>query len=110
MEAPNFLSCFCKMFLAAMSYLLESSPVILFVNGHHSNISISLIRKAKEGGVILQCLIPHLTYIMQPLNVGVYHPVKQAWSIVLKDYKIKTLAANVTKDVFPNSFGTHLKL
>ena len=39
---------------------------------------------------------------MQPLDVGVYCPVKQAWTIVLKDDKIKMLAEIVTKDVFPS--------
>ena len=36
---------------------------------------------------------------MQPLDVGVYHPVKEAWTIVLKAYKIKML--DVMKHVFP---------
>ena len=42
MEAPKFLRWFCKMLLAAVSYVLESDPVILFMDGHHSHISISL--------------------------------------------------------------------
>ena len=43
MEKENYESCFMKMCLPATSHLRESAPVVLFFEGHHSLISISLI-------------------------------------------------------------------
>lgn len=52
-------------------------------------------------GVHLFCLSPNTTHILQPLNVGVFGPVKSAWRKILKDYKVKTRAENITKNTFP---------
>ena len=61
-----------------------------------------LIELAREKGIHLVCFPPHMTHILQPLDVSVYHPVKQSWAIVLKEYKLETMAENVTKAVFPS--------
>ena len=47
------------------------------------------------------CFPPHMTHILQPLDVSIYHPLKQAYTAILKEYKIDTVADNVTKVVFP---------
>ena len=85
-----------------MQSLLESGHVILFVDGHHSHISIKLVQLAREKNVELICLPPHTTHILQPLDVGVYGPFKQEWRRILKDYKTSTRAASVSKQVFPS--------
>ena len=103
MESDNFLEWFNKMFLPAVDHLLRTGAVVLFLDGHHSHLSLSLIRTAKEKGVHLYCLPPHTTHILQPLDVGVYGPIKQTWKKILKDHKLKTMAANVTKEVFPGT-------
>ena len=78
MEAGNFLSWFEKMFTPAVKPLLDSGPVILFVDGHHSHMGVDLIMKAREAGIHILCLPPHTTHILQPLDVGVFGPVKTA--------------------------------
>ena len=47
-------------------------------------------------------LLPaNTTHVLQPLDVGVYGPLKQAWkSRILPQYKRKTRAANITKEDF----------
>jgi len=101
MEADNFISWFKSLFLPAVDHLLPTGPVVLFLDCHHSHLSLELIHTAKTKGVHLYCFPPHTTHILQPLDVGVYGPVKQAWKKVLKDHKLKTVAANVTKEDFP---------
>ena len=76
MEADNFITWFVKLFLPAVDHLLHTGPVLLLVDGHYSHVSLPLIRTAKEKGVHLYCLPPHTTHILQPLDVGVYGPVK----------------------------------
>ena len=102
MERPNFLSWFTKLFLRHVELLLSDGPVILFVDGHHSHIDLELIYTARKHNVHLMCLPPNLTYIMQPLDVSVFRPLKQAYSKILKEYKTATLAGNISKAVFPS--------
>ena len=59
MEGDNFLHWFTDAFLPAISNLLVTGPVVLFVDGHHSHLSLSLIRTAKERNEHLYCL-PHI--------------------------------------------------
>ena len=100
MESDNFLQWFLKLFVPTVNHLLSNGPVVLFVDGHQSHISLQLVNTAKTKGIHLYCLPPHTTHILQPLDVGVYGPVKQAWKAIMKDYKTN-IAANVTKEAFP---------
>ena len=97
MEGNNFHSWFEKLFLPSVAHLLTTGPVVLFVDGHHSHLSLQLIKLAKSKGVHLFCLPPHVTHIMQPMDVGVYGPVKKTWKVILKEHRLETL---VTKEEF----------
>ena len=50
MEVSNFLSWFNKLFIPAVSHLLETGPVVLFIDGHHSHITLELIQSAQDKG------------------------------------------------------------
>ena len=106
MEADNFIAWFTKLFIPAVDHLLCTGPVVLFVDGHQSHLSLQLIYTAKEKGVHLYCLPPHTTHVLQPLDVGVYGPLKQAWKTILKQHKTRTMAAKVTKEVFQVSINS----
>jgi len=77
-------SWFKKMFLKQVEHLLKDGPVVLFVDGHHSHITSELINLARDHGVHLMCLPPNLTHILQPFDVSVFHPLKQAYFKILK--------------------------
>ena len=97
----NFHSWFSSMFIPKVIPLLSTGPVVLFLDGHHSHLSIELLLLAREKKVHIICLPPNTTHVLQPLDVGVYAPVKQAWRAVLREYKLNTRASNVDKEVFP---------
>ena len=75
--------------------------MILFMDGHASHINLQVIRLARECRVILLCLPSHTTHALQPLDVGVYGPLKGRWGKILKEYKMETCAAVVDKTEFP---------
>ena len=102
MESANFIQWFEKMFLAAVKHLTETAPVILFFDGHHSHLSIKLIELARNNNVHLVCFPPHTTHLIQPLDVGVFGPMKSAWKGILKEHQIETCATAVTKQEFPS--------
>ena len=90
------------MFLPAVKHLVDTAPVILFFDGHHSHISIKLIEEARANKVHLICFPPHTTHILQPLDVSVFGPVKNEWKKCLKQFQIETCASVVTKEEFPH--------
>ena len=102
METANFHEWFVKLFLPAVSDMLKTGPVLLFLDGHKSHEAIDLLEIAKSKGVIMYMLPPHTTHILQPLDVGVFGPLKQQWTQTLKHYKLETLAAKVDRLVFPS--------
>jgi hypothetical protein len=79
-----------------------TAPVALFFDGHHSHISLELIRKARDNNILLLCLPPNTTHLLQPLDVGVFAPLKNAWKVILKRHKLETRGANVNKEIFPH--------
>ena len=102
MDGANFLSWFTKLFLPAVPYLTETAPVLLFLDGHHSHISLELIRRARGNNILLLCLPPNTAHLLQPLDVGVFAPMKSAWRAILKRYKLETKRQQVGKEVFPS--------
>ena len=102
MDGANFLSWFTKLFLPAVPYLTETAPVLLFLDGHHSHISLELIRRARGNNILLLCLPPNTTHLLQPPDVGVFAPMKSAWRAILKRYKLETKGQQVGKEVFPS--------
>ena len=100
MEASIFLQWFEKMFLPSVRHLTSTAPVISFFDGHHSHMSIRLVELARSNNVHLVCLPPHTTHLLQPLDVGVFGPMKAAWRTILKQHQLQGCAATVTKQEF----------
>ena len=101
-EKANFHSWFKKIFIPAVQELLCTGAVVLFLDGHHSHLSLKLLDEAKMRNIHLVCLPAHTSHILQPMDVGVYGPMKATWRKVLKQYNTSTRAANVTKEEFPS--------
>ena len=62
-------------------------PVVLFLDGHSSHVSISVAQFCLEHEIILYCLPPHASHILQPLDVAVFGPMKKKWNKSLDDFK-----------------------
>ena len=92
------MSWFSKLFTPAVSYLLETGPVVLFVDEHHSHITLERIEYARGKGVHLFCLPQNCTHMLQPLDVGTIGPLKSEWQKTLQqEYRLQTKATNVER-------------
>ncbi|KAI5646769.1 DDE superfamily endonuclease domain-containing protein [Phthorimaea operculella] len=69
-------------------------PVILFLDGHTSHISLPLTTFCNEKGIILVALLPNSTHVLQPLNDAVFRPVKDTWRATVREFMVKN---NYTK-------------
>lgn len=79
---------------------LSTGNVILLFDGHHSHINLSLAKEANDRGVHLVLLPPNTTHALQPLDVGVFAPMKTQWQRILKQYKLESRAERLDKAVF----------
>lgn len=64
-------------------------PILLYVDGHKSHITLSLSRFCTEKQIILICLPPNTTHILQPLHVGLFRSLKQSWKKCIKSYRVE---------------------
>ena len=55
---------------------LVSGQVLLIFDGHDSHVNFQLVKSAKERGIHFICLPPNTTNALQPLDVGIFKPMK----------------------------------
>jgi hypothetical protein len=54
-------------------------PLLLLLDGHSSHYQPNFIRAAAEEKIIVFCLPPHTTHLTQPLDKGIFGPLKVYW-------------------------------
>ena len=109
-DSELFLSWMKKVFLRHCG---SQRPVLLFVDGHASHITLDVIDSARENNVILFCLPPHTTHALQPLDVSVFRSLKShfskavhALSFTKKDFVVsKREFSRVVKVPFEKAFS-----
>ena len=58
---------------------VKERPLILLFDSHLTHISISLIKRALNENIIIVKFPPHVTDVLQPLDVFCFAPLKRAW-------------------------------
>ncbi|KAG5874402.1 hypothetical protein JTB14_016769 [Gonioctena quinquepunctata] len=64
-------------------------PVVLFVDGHSSHLTMALSDFCVENGIELVALFPNSTHILQPLDVAILRPLKASWKSVVHNWRIE---------------------
>ena len=72
----EFLKNFFRSLLKGNNIML---PVILFVDGHVSHLSLQTSQFYDQNGIILVALYANTTHILQPMDVAVFHTLKENW-------------------------------
>jgi len=75
-------------------------PVILYVDGHSSLFSLPLIKFCAENKIELVKLCSNSTHILQPLDVGLLNPLKDAYKKVNKNWRIQNDVVDFKKSMF----------
>lgn len=83
MDQHLFEKWFSRHFLR---YAPPARPLLLLLDGHTSHFSPVAIRMAAEERVIVFTLPPNTTHLSQPLDKGVFGPLKVAWRRVCHKY------------------------
>lgn len=75
---------------AFINYLVREKvqrPVILFVDGHKTHMSLQVSTLCEDNNIILYLLPPNTTHILQPADVGPFKPLKAYWRQTVVDFQ-----------------------
>ena len=76
-DSELFLTWLNKIFL---KFSVAQRPVILFIDGHKSHVTLEVVDLCRKHNIILFCLPPHTTHALQPLDVAVFKSLKDHFS------------------------------
>nr|CAI5843653.1 unnamed protein product [Callosobruchus analis] len=77
-------------------------PVVVFVDGNKSHLSMRLSEYCDQHGIILYALPPNATHMIQLADVSVFRPLKAEWKNTVHEWAIQPENANTvwTKSTF----------
>ena len=80
-------------------------PVVLLLDGHSSHINLDTAKCARKEGILLYCLPPHTTHVLQPCDVGFFKPMKANWNKCVSQHMCKSSGESITKYTFARVFS-----
>ncbi|XP_057297609.1 uncharacterized protein LOC130628645 [Hydractinia symbiolongicarpus] len=107
MDEDPFFKWFTRLFVPKTKHVGKR---ILIIDGHGSHINLNLIDAARENQVILYCLPPHTTHVLQPLDVGLYSPLKTYFSRITDKIQIARLGIRRNVTISKTEFSAVFKL
>lgn len=87
MRSDVFYEYVCNSFNTWVTEQGIKKPVILFIDGHKSHMTLSLSQFCDENGIILYALPANTTHILQPADVSVFKPLKQEWKKTIRNWQ-----------------------
>ena len=88
-----------------LHYAPSTRPLLLLMDGHSSHYCPSAIHSASEHQIVLFALPPNTTHLTQPLDKGIFGPLKIEWRKVCHDYIIENPGKVVTQHCFSELFA-----
>ena len=79
-------------------------PLLLLLDGHSSHFHPGSIELAARDRVIIFCLPPNTTHLLQPLDKGVFGPLKTHWNLACHDFMRKNPGQVITEYSFMKVF------
>ena len=61
---------------------------VLYVDGHSSHMTLPLLKFCQQNEIELIILYPNATHIIQPLDVAIFHPLKNSYRQVLRKWRV----------------------
>lgn len=74
-------------------------PVILFIDGHASHLTLNVSKFCSENGIILVALYPNATHLIQPMDVAVFRSLKGSWKDAVRQWRIDHIDSPMLRKV-----------
>lgn len=71
------------------------------MDGHSSHMNLSVAEFCADHNIILYCLPPHSSHLLQPLDVSVFGPLKKSWNDSIEDFQVKFKTSMTKAHFFP---------
>ncbi|XP_019628182.1 PREDICTED: uncharacterized protein LOC109472769 [Branchiostoma belcheri] len=94
---------FIKSFL---QHCHKERPVVLILDQHYSHFSLKVLEAAVSNDIILLGLPPHTTHFLQPLDVGIFAPLKKKWATTIETMQAASHQFRVGKRNFARLFSS----
>lgn len=75
-------------------------PVVLFVDGHKSHLTLHLSNFCSENGIEIIALYPNSTHILQPMDIAVFRPLKHFYRKAVVQWKMENSGNKLKKEDF----------
>jgi len=72
---------------------------LLILDGHVSPIIDKFLTFCEANNIVVFCLPPHSTHLLQPLDVGLFAPLQLAYQKAIEDYYLTT-TIGINRDIF----------
>ena len=66
-------------------------PIILYLDGHVSHLTLKLSQFCKDKKIELVALYPNAMHILQPLDVAVFNPLKKNYRKVVDEHRMQNM-------------------
>lgn len=104
MTGPTFFEYIANVLYPEMIQNGVTFPVLVLMDGHKSHINLHLHEFCVEKKILLFCLLPNTTHILQPCDIGIFRPLKIEWRKVVQEHK-QTTTKSITKVNFATIFN-----
>ena len=64
---------------------VKERPLLLMFYGHMTHVSIPVLRRALADNIIILKIPPHVTDVLQTLDVSCFGPLKRRWEKILHE-------------------------
>lgn len=91
-----------EIFILYMKHFIEhvrpsqEKKILIVLDNHKSHISIECLNLAKESGIILLTFPPHTSHKLQPLDRGVFGPLKKYYNSACGEWMLQNCGKPMT--------------
>lgn len=96
MKSDVFYEYICNSYNTWLTENGIKKPVLLFIDGHKSHMTLSLSQFCEANGIILYALPANTTHMLQPADVSVFKPLKQEWKNTIRIWQAREENINQT--------------
>ena len=104
MDSELFKTWLSDVFVKHLNEKVEPRPVVLFVDGHSTHLTMEASDICLENGIVLYCLLEHASHIMQPCDLRLFGPLKEHWRQATRSYSYENIGEAMTNSTFARVF------
>ena len=109
MTGESFFEYVANVFVPWLTTENIQRPVVLFVDGHCSHLTMALSDFCSSHNIILIALYPNATHILQPLDIAFFRPLKGAWRKSTHQWRMDNTGNRLRKEFFAPLLAETLK-